>query len=373
MKKRWIAMLLTGCLLFGLTGCGGEEEAPEQPPEEEKQEEVAPPVENVPEVVPEVDPEPVEPVPGGINPLTGLPMEEEYENNRPVAVMFNNLKAAQPQLGVSQADIIYEIPAEGGVTRMLGVFQSLEGVGTLGSIRSTRPYYLEAALGHDAILVHAGGSPAAYENIPNWGVNNIDGVRGGPSHDKVFWRDAERKKNAGYEHSMLTSGENVQAFLDTGKYRTEHKDGYTYTQTFADDGTPAGGAAAENIKLYYTTYKTGVFEYDAETKQYLISQYKGPYVDGNTGEQVGVTNVLMLETQISVISGDKEGRLTVNMTGSGAGRYFCGGKWIPIRWSKADRNSQFVYTLEDGTLLTMGKGNSYICIMNPNTSSVEIS
>ena len=74
-------------------------------------------------------------------------------------VMLNNLKDAMPQLGVSKADIIYEIPAEGGVTRMIGVFQSLEGVETLGSIRSTRPYYLEVALGHDAILVHAGASP----------------------------------------------------------------------------------------------------------------------------------------------------------------------------------------------------------------------
>ena len=86
-------------------------------------------------------------------------MEPVYEKNRPVAVMLNNLKAAQPQLGVSQADIIYEVPAEGGITRMLGVFQTLEGVGDLGSIRSARPYYLELALGHDALFVHAGGSP----------------------------------------------------------------------------------------------------------------------------------------------------------------------------------------------------------------------
>lgn len=366
MKKRVLAMLLAMWMGLGLIGCGKTEEPPVQSPEEEV------PIEELtpePEPAPELEPD----VPTGTNPLTGLPMEPEYEKNRPIAVMFNNLKAAQPQLGVSQADIIYEIPAEGGVTRMLGVFQTLDSVGTLGSIRSTRPYYLEAALGHDAILVHAGGSPAAYEDISAWGVNNIDGVRGGPSQDVVFWRDADRRKNAGYEHSLLTSGENVLAYLENGKYRTEHQDGYTYTQTFAEDGTPTGGEAAEKVTLHYTNYKTGVFTYDAEKKQYLVSQYQGAYVDGNTGEQVGVTNVLMLETKINVISGDKEGRLAVNMTGSGAGRYFCGGKWIPIQWSKADRNSQFIYTLEDGTPLTMGRGTSYICIMNPSSSKVEIS
>ena len=94
-------------------------------------------------------------------------------------------------------------------------------------------------------------------------------------------------------------------------------------------------------------------------------------MDGNTGEQVGVTNVLVLETAISVISGDKAGRLTVQLTGSGSGTYFCGGKAVAIRWSKADRNSQFVYTLADGTPLTMGQGNSYVCIMSPKTSQLS--
>ena len=364
MKKRVLALFLALWMGLTLIACGGEEKEPEAPPAEEK-----PPVE---EVQPEPEPEPEVYVPAGTNPLTGVPMEPEYENNRPVAVMFNNLKDALPQLGVSQADIIYEIPAEGGVTRMLGVFQTLEGVGNLGSIRSTRPYYLEAALGHDAILVHAGGSPDAYEKIPAWKVNNIDGVRGGASQDKVFWRDADRRKNAGYEHSLLTSGEKVLEYLAGGKYATEHAEGYGYTQAFAEDGTPANGTAAEHIKLYYTNYKTGVFEYDAETKEYKISQYKEAYIDGNSGEQVSATNVLFLETDINVIKGDKEGRLTVRMTGEGDGTYFCGGKSVPIRWSKADRNSQFVYTLADGTPLAMGQGTSYVCIMDADNSSVEI-
>ena len=364
MKRRVLAMLLAVWMIFALTGCGGKED--------EEQPEVEPTPVEEPETEPEPAPEP-EPdvyIPAGTNPLTGLPMEPEYEDDRPVAVMFNNLKAALPQLGVSQADIIYEIPAEGGVTRMLGVFQTLEGVGTLGSIRSTRSYYLEAALGHDALLVHAGGSPEAYKDIPNWGVDNMDGVNGG-SDAQIFWRDADRKKNAGYEHSLLTSGENVLEYLAKGRYRTEHKDGYSYAQTFVEDGTPANGTAAESFKLYYTTYKTGVFEYDAETQQYMISQYGSAYTDGNTGEQVGVTNVLVLETDINVISGDSAGRLTVKMTGTGKGTYFCGGKSIPIQWSKADRNSPFVYKLTDGTPLALGQGTSYVCIMDPDNSRIE--
>lgn len=297
-------------------------------------------------------------------------MEPEYERNRPVAVMLNNLKKAQPQLGNAQADIIYEVPAEGGITRMLGVFQTLEGVGDLGSIRSARPYYLELALGHDALFVHAGGSPEAYRDISAWDVDNMDGVNGG-SDAKIFWRDAERRKNARYEHSLLTSGENILAYLDQGHFRTEHEEGYETAQLFTEDGTPSDGVPAAHVTLRFSQYKTGQFDYDAESGRYLVSQYGAAYTDGNTGEQVGVTNLLVLETSIYVISGDTAGRLSVKLTGSGEGTYFCGGKAVPITWSKAERNSPLVYHRADGTPLALGKGTSYVCIMSPRTSTLS--
>ena len=265
MKKRFLAMLLAAMMVVSLAGCGKEEE-PAQPVLEPE-----PVAEPQPEPEPEPEPEPY--VPAGTNPLTGEPMEPAYEKNRPVAVMLNNLKAAQPQLGVSQADIIYEVPAEGGITRILGIYQSLEGVGTLGSIRSARPYYLELALGHDALYVHAGGSPQAYQDIPAWGVDNMDGVNGG-SDAKIFWRDADRRKTMDYEHTLVISGEKILEYA-ASHFRTEHKDGYVYTQAFAGDGTPAGGAAAEHVTLKFSNYKTGKFDYDSETGKYLVSQYGG--------------------------------------------------------------------------------------------------
>ena len=310
--------------------------------------------------------------PDGVNPLTGEPMEACYETARPTAVMLNNLKAAQPQLGVSRADLIYEVVAEGGITRMLAVYQTLEGVENLGSIRSTRPYYLKLALGHDALLAHAGGSPEAYADIQAWGVDNMDGVNGG-SDAKIFWRDPERRKKAGYEHCMLTSGAEIKAYAEE-HFRTEHAQDYREGLRFAAQGSSAdGGSPAAHVSVRFSNYKTGTFDYQPADQTYWVGQYGDAYRDGNNDEQVAVSNLLVLETAISTISGDTAGRQQVRLSGEGSGTLYSGGCAIPIRWSKSARSQPFTYTTEDGRPLELRRGTSYICIISPKTSSVTVS
>lgn len=72
--------------------------------------------------------EPEEPALKGINDLTGMPMDEAKENNRPLAVMINNIDIAQPLMGVSQSDVMYECLAEGGITRIMACFKDPSGV-----------------------------------------------------------------------------------------------------------------------------------------------------------------------------------------------------------------------------------------------------
>jgi predicted small lipoprotein YifL len=361
MKRRPVCILLSALLCLSLSGCG-KKAPPAASSARVPDSSAAVSAPQVPETPPE---------PSGVNPLTGEPMEEAHENDRPAAVMLNDLKAAQPQLGISQADLIYEVPAEGGITRMLAVYQSLDGVGNLGSIRSARPYYLELALGHQAFFVHAGGSPEAYRDIAAWDVENLDGVNGG-SDAKIFWRDPVRRKNAGYEHSMLTSGEKVLGYLESSGWELTRRGEDAPGQTFIEDGTPAGGTPAERIQVKYSYYKTAAFTYDAGTGRYLASQYGGPYVDGNSGEQVSAVNVLVLKTSIAVIPGDTAGRLRVSLTG-GEGTFFCGGRSVPIRWSKSGRSAPITYALADGSPLTLGRGNSYICILSARNGSVTVS
>ena len=87
------------------------------------------------------------------NPLTGVTeLSKDKTDDRPVAIMINNITTAQPvQAGLNQADIIYETEVEGGITRLLAVYQDVSKAATIGTIRSARYAYVDLALGHNAI------------------------------------------------------------------------------------------------------------------------------------------------------------------------------------------------------------------------------
>ena len=88
--------------------------------------------------------------------LTGEPVSETIGKQRPYAIMINNIDVSLPQSGVSQAEMIYEAQVESGITRLMAVFQDVDNIEKIGSIRSARHYYIDFANDNDAIYVHYG-------------------------------------------------------------------------------------------------------------------------------------------------------------------------------------------------------------------------
>lgn len=301
------------------------------------------------------------------NPLTGEPLANpETVDNRPVAVMLNNIHYAMPHHGVSNADIIYEYNVEGGITRMIGFFQDVSQVGTIGSVRSARPYYIETVMGMEAIYVHAGGSQEAYQMIYRLDMDDID-----EANYQCFWRDQERLKTRDWEHTLMTSGSRLTEYFEAKKWQMKHSKDFSYPFTYVENGTPYSDTVAEHVSVKFSNYKTGTFDYDPATGLYMIGQYDDIYIDGNTGKQVGTTNLFILRTSV-VNSGDSKGHMNIDITGSGKGLYICGGKATEIKWSKKTMNDPFTYTLADGTPFSLGIGKSYVCVVD-HDAKVKVS
>ncbi len=97
-------------------------------------------------------------------------------NERPIAIMINNHSIArQNHAGLNDAYIVYEAIVEGGLTRLMAIFKDKD-TARIGSVRSSRHYFLDYALENDAIYVHYGWSPQAESDINILGVDNINGT-----------------------------------------------------------------------------------------------------------------------------------------------------------------------------------------------------
>lgn len=306
------------------------------------------------------------------NPLTGEETETDISRNCPVGVMLNNVKQALPQSGNSKADMFYEVPEEGGITRILALFQDVTDVGQIGTVRSTRPYFVRLAVGQDALLTHCGGSNQAYVIIKKYmekaDFNDIDCLNHGTNCAYSYFKRSEARLNAGFalENTMYIHSDNIQEYLSkhTDTIRTTHKEDFTPAQQFVEDGTPENGASAKSIDVVMSQYKHTLFDYDESTGSYGVSEFGSPYIDEVTGEQIHVENVVVLLTDISVNEESALGHLSVVLTGTGTGYYACGGKFIPITWEKKDVVDQQRFYDADGNQIKFGIGKTYICIVD---------
>ena len=346
--KKFLAAALCAAILCSLAACGG---GPTTLPEPDAED--VPTPTGTPEPTPSPTPEPF------TNPLSGEAVDEDISMLRPFAVMINNLPPSLPQRGISQAEILYEIPAEGGVTRMTAYFTDISDIASIGTVRSIRPYYAQIAFGYDAIIIHAGGSEAAYSLLSSTGWDHIDGVRQ-TYNAAPFARDPARVHN-GLEHSLFADGAKLVSAIEERGFSFEHEDGgYDYAMSFTDDAAEQCEHEAEYAKITFNSYKSMSFEYNAEDGLYYASQYGGKYIDENSGEQVSFANLLFLDTDIKIIDG--YGRLEVRTTGEGTGWYVTGGKCVEISWERADEYSPFRYYLPDGSELQYAVGHTYVGI-----------
>ncbi len=346
--KKYMMLMLALCLLLG--GCGKESGQTTVPTEQP----TLPPTETT--VQPTTMPTQVtEPTAIDVNPLTGEELDEKNDS-RLYAIMLNNHSICLPHLGVGAADVIYETCVEGGMTRFMAIFSDPAKAGPIGAVRSARPPYVDIVKGYDAIYASASGAPNVLDMIWENGVDYLNGLT-----TSYFYRDDWRIENMGYEHSLLVNGEDLVNFAKDEGMRLTRKEDANYGFTF-DESVPFGGEPAGQITLEFQSggKETELF-YEKELGGYKLVQYDMDYVDGNTDKLVPFRNVLILNANRWILSNGVH--VQMDTVGEGTGYYARDGKLIPIKWSRADVDSPFVYTTEDGKPLSFGVGKTYVAII----------
>lgn len=368
MKKR-ITLALTAALLavaLAFAGCVSQEPVPTTQPSTEAP--TVPPT-DPPTEAPTEPPTQAPTDPPPTNPLTGEVLEAPLEN-RVVAVTINNVPKALPHYGVNEADLFFEMFVNDYATRGLALYTDITRVPQVGSVRSLRYNFTDIGLSYDAIVCHSGGSDSVLSDARTSGVDHLK-IDTSTSTGYSF-RDFDRR-SAGYswEHCLFARGEGIYDYAAASGMGTAMDPGRDFGLRFAEDGTPDGdSAAAVSITFNHKgSKKNSSFDYDPETGWYLFSQYGDPMVDGATGERERFRNVIVILTSVTNKAAGNNVYHVADLDGSGSGYYACGGRLIPIVWSRSG-DGPFVFTHEDGTALEMGVGSSYIAIA-PTASTVS--
>jgi hypothetical protein len=331
---RFLALLVAIALLVG--GCG-QEQAVTKPPE--------PP--------PKV--EPTTPPPQPESPLTGLPVDEQVAKRRPVAVMIGNSSKERPQEGLSRASVVYEILAEGGITRLMALYLDNDAQ-SIGAVRSARHYFLYAAAGHGAVYAHCGGSPQALADLKTLGVQNLDDMR-----DRgVMWRIRDRVA----PYNLYTSTANLWYAIEERKWST--REPVAAPWGFSDEA--ATGRPGASVKIPYPNGNNGYtvqYDYDSVSGMYRRSVDGQPHIDAQDSSQITAKTVIIIYVKTWLIPNDKDLRVDMDLVGSGKGLVVSDGKLRDITWSKKSKASAFEFKETGGSRLSIRRGNVWIQVVPP--------
>lgn len=280
---------------------------------------------------------------------TGENITESNYRNIPFMAIVENMKAARPQSGLSDADIVFETMAEGGIPRFMALFQSKQS-DKIGPIRSDRPYFNELSESYDLPFAHCGGYQAALDEISRKHLMSLNEMYNGD----YFWRDKTRKA----PHNLFTSSVRLYKLIEKKNYIEAPKFDLEFDSSYWKDVKDKADVITLKFSGYYTTtytYKNG---------RYMKTMDGRAVPDKNNGEQLSARNVVVQITSMAPIPGDPKERINIRLTGSGTGYVFSNGGFKKIKWGKDSKNSEIKLTDDSGMPVKLSAGNTWWSIMD---------
>lgn len=265
-------------------------------------------------------------------PLDGQLLSSDSDHGDYVLVTsIDNSAAAMPQSGIGAADLLIEIPVEGGINRFMAFFYH-STPDTIGPIRSARHYFYDITGAYDAPLCHCGGSEQAYEIAGSGTVKDIDEM----SCASTFWRIEERKA----PHNLYTSYEKLSdksAEREYNKISVEDCPSFNFMTADDVDALAYGGTAQLTIPYRYREVS---YQWDESAKRYQRYSAGAPHVDAIDNTTVCADNVAVLYVSYSVM--DEYGRLDMEIS-EGQGLLLQYGSVTKMNWT-LEEGSGFVFT-----------------------------
>jgi len=286
------------------------------------------------------------PAPAGspalLSPFTGQPVSAL---GPVLAVKIDNLAQARPQAGLTGADIVYVLPVEGGLSRILAVFSS-HFPPVIGPVRSAREDDLEllAQFGRPA-FAYSGAQPKLLRVVEKARIVDLyDGLVGG------YFRDPRRiAPHNLYAHTS-------QLLAEAPGASKAHDIGFRFGPA------PAGGHPAASFSVSYPA-ASFMFRWSAKDGRWLVWMDGAP-ARAAEGGQLGAPTVVIQYTKVRTSRFLEAGLRPpyAESTGTGTGVVLRGGQAYAIRWSRPDANGGTTFTTLSGQPMTFARGQVWVML-----------
>lgn len=303
-------------------------------------------------------------VSGDTNPLTGLPIDPARLNERIFIARYGNEPAVRATYGIGAADLVFEeLMDDLNTTRFTSVWLGGDAP-QIGPLRSFRSTTIQLAQIFDAPMASSGAVGPNQVFAYQAGIEDLDErCYSGPYFNNP--------NGGGYQNRVLTSSANLRSFMQNNGLNTGVK---IKPFTFSD-AAPSGGQAANRVVIPYIN--RGFYEvewrYDPASGRYARFSGSGrnPLLDGNTGQQVTASNVVIMEVQ------HDQTDLVEDVVNSYSVRTYIAGREGPAtvirdgvaiqgRWRAQDAFSGLELVDADGNPIPLKPGQTWFQVAPPN-------
>ena len=295
-------------------------------------------------------------------PLSGMPAPGGRVPRRPaLAIKIDNLPSARPQTGLSKADIIYEEPVEGGITRFIAIFQCQEAA-VVEPVRSGRlvdPEIL-SQYGPHPLLGYAGAIQPAVAAIDASTLIDV-GVDRAPL--SAYWRDPHRYA----PHNLVTS--TAALWAEGG---AEHAPVAAPPAAFPFGALDRSATPAARVVVSYQ-YSDVTWTWVARAGVWFRSYADTGAATLGEGGQITTNNVIVMRVNMFPSQyvedpvGSHENLLT--LTGTGPLQVFRNGSVVNGTWSRPTLAAPTRYLDRAGHPIAMQPGQTWIELV-PTTVAV---
>jgi hypothetical protein len=283
-------------------------------------------------------------------PLSGTaPPGGKVPDRAALAVKIGNNPAARPQSGLDHADVVFEEPIEGAITRLIAVFQCQEAK-LVGPIRSTRWIDVQdLSQIHPAAFAFAGGINPDRRLVASSNLIDLDFFR---YYHPIFFRSSSRPA----PNNLYSTTEGLWGLV---KVQRAPSPIFTYAST-----PPAGGTAISGASLVWSSLLEVGWQWDASAKRWV--RYYGSTINRDAdGNGVDASNVLVLRvtTTPGPYSEDSEGDHGVRSqtVGSGAAGLLRDGEAYQAKWSRSSIDQPWrITSATTGKVLPLAPGRTWV-------------